>query len=204
MLSDRCLSVLSVCPVLSVCNVRALWPNGWTDHDETWHAGRPRPWPHCVRWGPSSPKEAQPPIFGPYLLRSNGCMDQDVTWYGARPRPRRLCVRSGPSTLPQDGWSPPRQFSAHIYCGQMAGCIKMPLVTEVDLDAGHIVLDGVPTPAKGAQHPPPSFRPMSIVATVAHLSYCWALVKVYEDRPDDSYTAFQWRPLNYTHSLWFS
>jgi len=29
--------------VLSVCNVRALWPNGWTAQDETWHAGRPRP-----------------------------------------------------------------------------------------------------------------------------------------------------------------
>ena len=28
------------CPVcLYVCNVRALWPNGWTDQDETWHAG---------------------------------------------------------------------------------------------------------------------------------------------------------------------
>jgi len=40
---------------LSVCNVGVLWPNGWTDQDETWHAGRPRPWPHCVRWGPSSP-----------------------------------------------------------------------------------------------------------------------------------------------------
>ena len=37
------------------------------------------------------------------------------------------------------------------------------------------VLDGVPAPAKGAQQPP-LFRPMSIVATVAHLSYCWALV----------------------------
>jgi len=41
-----------VCPV---CDVRALWPNGGTDQDETWYAGRPRPWPHCVRWGPSSP-----------------------------------------------------------------------------------------------------------------------------------------------------
>jgi len=40
--------VLSVLSCLSVCNVRALWPNGWTDQDETWHAGRPRPWPHCV------------------------------------------------------------------------------------------------------------------------------------------------------------
>ena len=44
-----------VCPVClscPVCDVRALWPNGWTDQDETWRAGRPRPrpWPHCVRW----------------------------------------------------------------------------------------------------------------------------------------------------------
>ena len=55
MLSVRCLSCLSV------CHVRALRPNGWTDQDETWHAwyaGRPRPWPHCVRWGP--PKGATP------------------------------------------------------------------------------------------------------------------------------------------------
>ena len=63
-----CLSCLSVCPVcLSVCNVGVLWPNGWTDQDETWHAGRPRPWPHYIRWGPSSPspKGAQPPNFRP-------------------------------------------------------------------------------------------------------------------------------------------
>ena len=31
---------LSGCPVLScpVCNVGVLWPNGWKDQDETWHA----------------------------------------------------------------------------------------------------------------------------------------------------------------------
>jgi len=56
MLSDRCLSVLS-CPLLSVCNVGVLWPNGLTDQDETWQAGRPWPWPHCVRWAPSSPPQ---------------------------------------------------------------------------------------------------------------------------------------------------
>ena len=44
MLSDRCLSVMSVC--LSVCNIGVLWPNGLTDQDETSHAGRPRLWPH--------------------------------------------------------------------------------------------------------------------------------------------------------------
>jgi len=61
MLSVRCLSVLSV------CNLGVLWPNSWTDQDETWHAGRPRPWPHCVRWGPSPPplKGHSPSNFRP-------------------------------------------------------------------------------------------------------------------------------------------
>jgi len=48
-----------------------------------------------------------------------------------------------------------------------------PLDTEVDLGPGHIVLDGVPAlRERGTAAPPPSFRPMSIVATVAHLCYC--------------------------------
>jgi len=71
--------------------------------------------------------------------------------------------------------SPPQfsaQFSAHVYLlWPNAGWMKMPLGTEVDLSPGHIVLDGVQAPANGAQQPP-SNRPMSIVATVAHLSYC--------------------------------
>jgi len=73
---------------LSVCDVGVLWPNRWTDQDETWHAGRPRPWPHRVRWGPTSPSPGgpQPPIFGPYLLLPNGCMDQDVC------RPMYVCM----------------------------------------------------------------------------------------------------------------
>ena len=72
---------------------------------------------------------------------------------------------------PEKGHTHPIQFLAHVYCGQMAGWMKIPLVTEVDLSPGHIVLDGVPPSAKGAQQPP-SFRPMSIVAAAAHLSYC--------------------------------
>jgi len=39
-----------VCPVLSVCDVGVLWPNGWMDQDETWHDGRPRPRAHCVSY----------------------------------------------------------------------------------------------------------------------------------------------------------
>jgi len=47
------------------------------------------------------------------------------------------------------------QFLADVYCGRIAGWMKAPLGTEVDLGPGHIVLDGVPVPAKGAQQPPP-------------------------------------------------
>ena len=97
-------------------------------------------------------------------------MDQDVTWYGARPRLRRLVLDGDRAPPPQKGAEFP-QFSAHVYCGQTAAWIKMPLGTEVDLGPCQIVLDGVPAPANGAQQPP-YFRPMSIVATVAHLSYC--------------------------------
>ena len=69
------------------------------------------------------------------------------------------------------GHSP--QFLAHVYCGQTAVCIRIPHGTEVGLSLGDIVLDGDQAypPAKGAQQPS-SFWPMSIVATVAHLSYC--------------------------------
>jgi len=95
MLSVRCLSCLSV--------NRALWSNGRTDQDETWYAGRPRPWPNCVRWARSSPPQrgtAPTKFSGPYLLLPNGCMDQDATWYVVRRQPRGLCVRWGPMQPP--------------------------------------------------------------------------------------------------------
>ena len=121
MLSDRC----PVC--LSVCDIGALWPNGCTDQDETRYAGRPRPCPRCVTWGPSSPSSegAQPTIF-------------------------RQCPM-----WPTAGW------------------MKTPLGTVVELSPGHIVivLDGIPALRERATAAPSFRRPMSIVATVAHLSY---------------------------------
>jgi len=54
---------------LSVCNVGVLLPNGLMDQDETWHGGKPRPWPHCVIWDPASPPQrGTAPIFGPCML----------------------------------------------------------------------------------------------------------------------------------------
>ena len=39
------------------------------DEDATWYGGRPRPRPHCARWGPSShpQKRAQPRVLTTYV-----------------------------------------------------------------------------------------------------------------------------------------
>ena len=53
------------------------------------------------------------------------------------------------------GRAPPK-FSAHVYCGQTAGWMKLVLGIEVGLNPGDFVLDGdpVPFPQKGAETPP--------------------------------------------------
>ena len=56
-----------------------LWLNGWMDQDASWYGGRPRPRPHCVRLGPSSPPKrstATPHLFGPCLLWPNSHLSQ--------------------------------------------------------------------------------------------------------------------------------
>jgi len=65
----RTVVCLSCLPVLSVCDVGVLWQNGLTGQDETWHSGRPRPWPHCVRRGPSFPpaKRHSSPQFSAHI-----------------------------------------------------------------------------------------------------------------------------------------
>ena len=102
---------------LCVCGVGVLWSNDWMDQDETWHAGRPRPWPHYVRWGSSSPspKGLSPPIFGPYLLWPNGWMDQDATWYGGRTvglGPGRILLDGTQLPFPQKNGAQPTIFGS--------------------------------------------------------------------------------------------
>ena len=100
----------------------------------------------CVRWGPSSPqKGAQPHIFDPCLLWPNGCMHQDTTLYGGRPQPRRHCVRWGLS-CPRKGAQQPPPLLAHVYCGQTAGWIKIPLGTDVGLGLGDMLNADQPLP----------------------------------------------------------
>ena len=84
-----------------------------------------------------------PPQLLAHILKPNGWMDQDGTWRGGGPWFRPHCVKWEPSSPPpKSGHSP--QFSAHLYCGQTAGCIKMPLGMQVGLSAGDFVLDGDP------------------------------------------------------------
>ena len=55
------------------------------------------------------------------------------------------CVRWLPRPLTK-GRSLLPQFSAHVYCGQTAACINMPLGTDVGLGLRDIVLDGDTAP----------------------------------------------------------
>jgi len=121
---------------------------------------------------PLSPKggRARSPIFGPFLLWPNGWMHEDATWYGGRPQPRGLCVRWGPSHTPPP---PAPQFSAHVYCGQTTGWIKMALDMEAGLGRGHLVLDEDPAPLpqkRGLE--PPIFGPFLQRAQCSHYKRC--------------------------------
>jgi len=70
----------------------------------------------------------------------------------------------GPGHIVLDGNQAPHKgggaaaphFSAHVYCDQTAGWIKMPLGRKVGLGPGHIVLDGDPASPtqRGGGHSP--------------------------------------------------
>ena len=74
-------------------------------------------------------------------------MNQDATWYGGR---QGFVLDGDPAPPSQKGGGAP-QFSAHVYCGQTAGWIKMTLGMAVGLGPVHIVLDGdtAPLPKRG-------------------------------------------------------
>jgi len=91
-----------------------LWPNGLMDEDETWHAGRPRPWPHCVTWGPSSPsakRERRPQLL------AHICCGQMAGWI-KMPLGREIGL--SPSDIVLDGDpAPPKRCTAPVF-GQCA------------------------------------------------------------------------------------
>jgi len=68
--------------------------------------------------------------------------------------PGHIVLDGDPTPLfpPKKGAQPP--FSAHVFCGQTAGLIKMPFGMKVGVDPGNIV-DGDPaSPTRGPPLPP--------------------------------------------------
>ena len=158
--------MLSVhCPVCPVCDVSVLWPNGWMDQDETWHAGRPRPWPHCVRWGPSSPaaKGAQPPSqFSAHI-----CCGQIAAWIKMLLGmelglgPGDFVLDGDPAPPPPKGYSPPI-FGPYVL--RPNGCIDQDVIWYGARLRPRRLCDGDPAPPPQKGGAPPNFRPMFIAA----------------------------------------
>jgi len=109
-------------------------------------------------------------------LRPNGWMDQDATWCGVGLSPGHIVLDEDPAAPCKKGHSSPH-FSAHVYCGQTAGGISIPLGTEVGLRPGDIVLhgDADPPPRKGAQ-PPSLFGPVLWPGRILAGPHFWATV----------------------------
>jgi len=170
--TDVCLSVsLSVLSVLSVTLVHCGQTVGWINMKLGMQVCLDPD--HIVLDGAqltSHKRGRSPPIFGPCPLWPNGWMDQDATWHGGIGLgPGHIVLYGEPDPLPK-GAQPPI-FDQYLCCGRMAGWIKMPLGREIGLSRSDIV-DGEPAPPSPKGSGAPNFRPMSIVATVTHLSYC--------------------------------
>ena len=64
-----------------------------------------------------------------------------------------------PAPPPQKGGRAPTKFSAHVYCGQTAGWMKLVLGVDVGLSPGDFVLDGDPVSFPKRERSPPIFVP---------------------------------------------
>ena len=121
---------------------------------------------------PLPKKGAEPTqIFGPCLLWPNGWMEQDGTWHEGRPQPRQLCVTWDPAPSPKRGRSPSPIFGPFLLWTNGWMHQDATWYGGGPRPRPHCIRRGPSSPRKGHSSPP-SFRRMSIVATVARLSYC--------------------------------
>ena len=97
-----------------------------------------------------------------------------------------------PFLSPKGGRSPSPKFSAHVYCGQTAGWMKLFLGMEVSLSPGDFVLDGdpFPFPQKGAEPPSLIFGPFLLWPNGSmHQNATW-----YGCWPQPRGLCVRWRP----------
>jgi len=89
-----------------------------------------------------------------------------------------------PTQFPQKKGHSPTHFLSHVYCGQTAGWMKMPLGMEVNLSPGDVVLDGVAAPHKRGTAP--------VFGLCLLLPNCWV---------DENATCYGSRPLPKPHCV---
>ena len=99
----------------------------------------------------------------------------------------------GTQPPPQKGGTAAPNFWP-MYCGQMAGWIKMPLGTEVGFGPDDIVLDGAKLAQKRGTAA--NFRPMSIVAKRSPISASAELLYSILSRNGDFIAAYLIRTFN--------
>ena len=98
-------------------------------------------------------------------------------------------------SFPKRGQSPP--FLAHVYCGQTAGWIKMPLGMEIGLGPGDIVLDGDPVPPKKEAQPPP--QPIFGPCLLWPNGCMYQDITWYSGRPQSRRHCVRWGPSSPSH-----
>jgi len=111
----------------------------------------------------SLPKGAQPPIFGPCLLRPNGWMDQDTTWYVATEVeicPGHTVLDGDPASLSKGAQTPNfRSMSVAAKRLNVSRCHSVRIEAGLG-HAGDIMLDRdpvTPTPKRGKHSRLPHF-----------------------------------------------
>jgi len=136
------------------------------DQDATWHGGRPLPWPHRVRWGPSYPKRGRAPQLSVHVYcgqtaeRSGVPLGTEVGF-----GPGDIVLHGDSAPLLQKGT--PSTFRPMSVVAKPER-IKMPLRMEVGLSPGDFAFDGDPAPPQKGGGALANFRPMSIAAKRLH------------------------------------
>jgi len=132
------------------------------DQDGTWHGVDLSPGDFVLDGDPAPlPKRGRStPNFWPMFIVTKRL--DGSRWHLAW-RQATLRTQPPPPKVGGGGRAPP-QFSAHFYCGQTAGCIKMPLGMKVGLSPRDSVLHGDPAPLPKRGRVAPNFRSMSVVA----------------------------------------
>jgi len=122
------------------------------DQHETCHAGRPRLWPHCVRWEPSSPPKGH--SLPQFLARV--CCGQTTEWIKTS-----HCVWWGHSSPPKtEGIAAPTLRSMSIVAIRLDGSRCYLVYEGRPRPRPHCVRWGTSSPERRTA---PNFWPMSVV-----------------------------------------